>query len=234
MEERMKKYVFIGAYDKTDMLIYVAKILTLMEKKVILVDTTVLKKSRYVVPTMVNEKQYITSYENIDVAIGFDSFQAIQQYQRENFGTETEYDIVLFDIDRAIAYQRFGITNNDMHFFVTSFDIYCLKRGLQILAYIAKDVKVEKVYFSREMLLEEDEYLNYLAKDYTIKWNKKDIIFFPFSTEDMDAIYTNQRAKRIQIKGLSSVYIDSLLYLVEKITGEGNGKVRKAFKKIEN
>ena len=35
----MKKIVFIGTYDKTDMLLYVAKILTLMGKKVILIDT---------------------------------------------------------------------------------------------------------------------------------------------------------------------------------------------------
>ena len=36
------------------------------------------------------------------------------------------------------------------------------------------------------------------------------------------------------MKGLSNVYIDSLLYLVEKITGEGNGKVRKAYKMMDN
>ena len=32
----MKKIIFIGAFDKTDMLIYAAKILTLMQKKVII------------------------------------------------------------------------------------------------------------------------------------------------------------------------------------------------------
>lgn len=230
----MKKYVFIGAYDKTDMLLYVAKILTLMEKKVILVDTTTLKKSRYIVPTMVQEKQYITSYENIDVAIGFDSFEAISQYQRKNFGQETQYDIVLLDIDRAIAYQRFGITSNDVHFFVTSFDVYHLKRGIQVLAYVAKDAKITKIYYTKNMLAEEDNYLNYLAKDYKIKWDEKDIVFFPFETSDLNAIYTNQRSEKIQLKGLSNVYIDSLLYLTEKISGEGNGKVRKAYKMIEN
>ncbi len=230
----MKKYVFIGAYDKTDMLLYVAKILTLMEKKVILVDTTTLKKSRYIVPTMVQEKQYITSYENIDVAIGFDSFEAISQYQRKNFGQETQYDIVLLDIDRAIAYKGFGITSNDVHFFVTSFDVYHLKRGIQVLGYVAKDAKITKIYYTKNMLAEEDNYLNYLAKDYKIKWDEKDIVFFPFETSDLNAIYTNQRSEKIQLKGLSNVYIDSLLYLTEKISGEGNGKVRKAYKMIEN
>lgn len=230
----MKRYVFIGAYDKTDMLLYVAKILTLMGKKIILIDTTILKKSRYIVPTMVNEKQYMTTFEGIDVAIGFENLEAIQQYQIQNYGSQTEYDVVLFDVDRAIAYQKFGITHEDIHFFVTSFDLYHLKRGLQVLAYLPQNIKVTKIYYTKEMLIEEDEYLRYLAKDYKIKWDEKDIIFFPFETEDLNAIYNNQRSGKIQMKGLSGVYTDSLLYLVEKITGEGNGKVKKAFRKIEN
>lgn len=230
----MKKYAFIGAYDKTDMLLYAAKILTLMGKKVMLVDTTILKKSRYIVPTMINEKQYITSYEAIDVAIGFDSLEAINQYQTEKFGKVTQYDIVMLDIDRAIAYQKFNITSDDVHFFVTSFDVYQLKRGIQVLAYIAKEAKVTKIYYTKEMLSAEDEYFHHLAKDYKIKWDQKDIIFFPFETTDLNAIYTNQRSGRIQMKGFSSSYIDSLLYLVEKMSGEGSGKVKKAYKMIEN
>ena len=230
----MKKIVFIGAYDKTDMLLHAAKILSLMDKKVILVDTTVLKKSRYVVPTMINEKQYITNFEGIDVAIGFENFEAIQRYQQNTLGKIEEYDIALLDIDRAIAYQKFGITEKDKHFFVTSFDIYNLKRGVQILAYANKSAEITKIYFTKTMLSEEDQYLNHLAKNYKIKWNKNDIIFFPFETELLDAIYTNQRSGRIQLKGLNSVYIDSILYLVEDITGEGNSKVRKAYKKLEN
>lgn len=230
----MKKYVFVGSYDKTDMLLYAAKILTLMNKKVLLIDTTILKKSRYIVPTMINEKQYITSYEGIDVAIGFDSFASIKQYQVQKFGKQIEYDIVLLDIDRAIAYQKFGITSEDVHFFVTSFDVYHLKRGVQVLAYVPKDIKITKIYYTKDMLSEEDEYLNYLSKNYNIKWDTKDILFFPFETNDLNAIYVNQRSERIQLKGLSNVYIDSLLYLVEKISGEGNGKVRKAYKMLGN
>ena len=229
----MKRIVFIGAYDKTDMLLYVAKILTLMGKKVILIDTTILKKSRYIVPTMIQEKQYITTYEDIDVAIGFESFEAIQKYQKD-FGKVEEYDIALVDIDRAIAYQKFEITAKDQHFFVTSFDVYNLKRGLQVLAYIQKDAVVTKIYYTKSMLAEEDEYLNYLAADYKIKWDESDIVFFPFETVDLNAIYINQRAGRIQMKGLSNTYVDSILYLIEAITGESSGKIRNAYKALDD
>lgn len=198
----MKKYVFIGAYDKTDMLLYVAKILTLMGKKVILIDTTILKKSRYIVPTMIQEKQYITSYEDIDVAIGFDSFETIKQYKKKIEGQEPEYDIALLDIDRAIAYQKFGITEKDRHFFVTSFDVYNLKRGVQVLAHMQNNAKVTKIYYTKSMLAEEDEYLNYLAKDYRVNWDNKNIVFFPFETEDQNAIFVNQRSRQNSDEGL--------------------------------
>lgn len=229
----MKKFVFIGSYDKTDMLIYVAKILTLMGKKVLLVDTTLLKKSRYIVPTMLQEKQYITTYENIDVAIGFENFDAITKYQAK-LGNVEKYDFALIDIDRAIAYQKFGITKDDRHFFVTSFDVFTLKRGVQVLAYINKEAKVTKIYYTKSMLSEEDEYLNYLAKDYKIKWDMQDIIFFPFETADLNAIYINQKAGRVQMVGLSSAYVDSILYIVESITGESSTKVRNAYKMLES
>lgn len=230
----MKKCVFIGSYDKTDMLIYIAKVLTMMGKKVMLVDTTLLKKSKYIVPTMMQEKQYITTFEDIDVAIGFENFQAIHQYQKKVYGKETNYDIVLLDIDRAIAYQKFGIQSEDKHFFVTSFDVYNVKRGIQILAYIQKGVNVTKIYYTKHMIEEEDTYLNNLSKNYKINWDKKNIIFFPFETSDFDAIFANQRSGRIQFKGLSNEYIDSILFLAEDITGEGSSKVKKAYKMIED
>ena len=228
----MKKYVFIGTYDKTDMLIYISKMLTLLDKKVLLVDTTILKKTRYVVPTMIHENKYITNFEGIDIAIGFENLEAIRKYQIDTIGQATEYDIAILDIDRAIAYQKFNITNDDLHYFVTSFDVYNLKRGIQILPYINQNAKITKIYFTAEMSKEEDEYLNYLAKDYKINWEKNNIVLFPYTTEDLNAIFINQRTGKIQMKGLSSLYVESILFLVEEISGESNLKIKKIYKRL--
>ena len=43
----MEKINFIGAYDKTDSIMYIAKILTEMKKKVIIVDATITQKTKY-------------------------------------------------------------------------------------------------------------------------------------------------------------------------------------------
>lgn len=41
----MKKVAFIGGYDKTALILYVARILTVLGKKVLFVDTTLAKKN---------------------------------------------------------------------------------------------------------------------------------------------------------------------------------------------
>ena len=40
----MKKIAFIGSYDKTDFLLYVAKMMTVLGKKVLIVDSTIIQK----------------------------------------------------------------------------------------------------------------------------------------------------------------------------------------------
>lgn len=76
----MKKIGFIGAYDKIDLMLYVAKAITEMNKTVLVVDATTLQKARYVVPCMAPSKCYITEYENIDVAVGFNNLEEIKRY----------------------------------------------------------------------------------------------------------------------------------------------------------
>lgn len=45
----MKKIGFIGAYDKTDIILNIAKVLTLAGKDVLVVDNTITQKCKYVV-----------------------------------------------------------------------------------------------------------------------------------------------------------------------------------------
>ena len=48
----MEKICFIGVFDKTDLLIYISRILVEMGKKVLVIDSTVNQKAKYVVPSI--------------------------------------------------------------------------------------------------------------------------------------------------------------------------------------
>lgn len=228
----MDKIAFIGSYDKADLMIYVAKILTFLNKKVLIVDTTSLQKTRYIIPTMKAEKQYMTTFENIDIAIGFENFEQIKKYAQLDEGTKFDYDYALVNVDSYKGYHNFGIKTEDKKFFVTSFDIYCLRRGLQVFKKIEEPVQVQKVLFSKDMLPEEDQYLNYLSKGLNIIWNE-DVLFFPFEIGDQTAIFMNQRSERIQVRGLSSQYMDGILYIAQEITEAKPGDIKKAGKMLE-
>ena len=123
---------FIGAYDKTDMILNLAKILTCMDKRVLIIDSTVNQKAKYIVPFINPTTTYITNFEDIDIAVGFENIEQIKGYLGDL--PELPYDILLIDIDTNEKMNIFNIQKAQKNFFVTAFDLYSLKKGMEILS----------------------------------------------------------------------------------------------------
>lgn len=229
----MRKIGFIGAYDKTDLIIYIAKILTMMKKKVLVIDSTLTQKARYVVPVINPTKEYITEYEDIDIAVGFSNLEDIKKYLALADVQELEYDYVMFDVDDIEGFQKFRLQEAEKNYFVTSFDNYSLKKGLEILSALKEVLKLKKILFASQVLKEEDDYLNFLSLEYKIMWDEERI-YFPIENGDLNVIYENQRVAKIKFKKLSVQYKDGLASIAEEIVGMNESPmVRKAMKSIE-
>lgn len=229
----MKKIGFIGAYDKTDLIIYIAKILTVLKKKVLVIDSTINQKARYVVPAINPTIKYVTDFEDIDIAVGFSNIEDIKNYLGIGPEQELEYDIILVDTDNLQGFENYELETAQKNYFVTSFDNYSLKKGLEVLSRLQNVVSLTKVLFSKEMLKEEDDYLNFLSLGYKVVWNEYRI-YFPIENGDLSVIYENQRVAKIKFKKLSVQYKDGLAYLAEEILGNvSESNVRKAIKFIE-
>ena len=223
----MKKIGFIGAYDKTDMLLNIAKVLTVMQNRVLVVDSTINQKAKYVVPTV----SYITSFEDIDIAIGFKNVEEIKKY----LGTagDSMYDIYLIDADTPERIEQFQLDMAEKNYFVTSFDVYYLKKGIEILNSLNSEIKLTKILFAKEMLKEEDDYLNFLASESKVVWDE-DRIYFPIENGDLSVIAENQRVQKIKFKKLSVQYNDSIGFITQQILQQNNDSyIRKAIKMIE-
>lgn len=212
----MKKIGFIGAYDKTDLIIYISKILVENGLKVLIIDSTTLQKTRYTVPCITPSKCYITTYEDIDIAIGFETLQEIRNYTGQ---VDFNYDIILLDVDNPEAFENLEMHTSDKNYFVTAFDNYSLKRGLEIIGKSEEKRLMTKILFSRNMAKEEDEYLNFLSFYYAVRWSKEKI-YFPFEVGDNSIIVENQRNARISFKDLSQEYKDGMLEIVSQIAPE--------------
>lgn len=227
----MEKINFIGAYDKTDSIMYIAKILTEMKKKVIIVDATITQKTKYVIPTIDSRSEYIANYANIDFAIGFTNYNDIKTYLGMPQSAAFTYDYMLIDIDNSDLLNNFDVYSSKKNYFVTSFDLYALKKGVEVLKRLSLPVEIMKVYFSNLMSQSEDDYFNYIATGCRVKWNQ-DKIYFPLLNEDLDVIKENQRLSKIRFKGLSNEYKTSLMELTQDICGDSN-EVKKACRQIE-
>ena len=77
-------------------------------------------------------------------------------------------------------------------------------------------LKMTKIFYSKEMLKEEEEYFDYLALGAKVEWNE-DKIYFLLENGDQAAIVENQRLEKIKFKNLSNEYRENVIYLVNKI-----------------
>lgn len=227
----MEKIGFIGSYDKTDIIIYIAKILSALGKRVVVIDSTLNQKAKYVVPVINPTKSYVTEYEDFEVAVGFENSKDIAEYLGVE-RLETLFDIALIDTDSSKVLNDFNMKEAVINYFVTSFDLFSLKKGLEILGGLGETIKMKKVLFSVNGAPEENDYLDFLSSNYKIVWDD-DIIYFPLEKGDLGVIIENQRVSKLKFKKFTPYFIDGFSKMVQEIAGVNTAELKKVFKRIE-
>lgn len=215
----MKKVGFIGGCDKSDLIMYVASILSKMQKKVLVLDATRLQKIKYIIPKIEPAASYITEFEKIDVAIGFRNISSVEEY----IGEKLKYDIVLIDIDTARAIKENYISNVDLNYFVSTFDMYSLKKGIEILGRFEQPLKLIRILYDIEPNKEDEEYLNFLSLGKKVVWTDE-IIYFLQENGDSRAIMNNQRLGKIKFSNMSSIFKENITYIVQQIDDRATTK----------
>lgn len=228
----MKKIGFIGAYDKTDIILSIAKVLTVLGKQVLVIDNTMTQKCKYVVPVINPTKSYITSYEGIDVAVGFNNLNKLKQYIGLEENENLEYDFLIVDTDSFEGISNFSLQRADKVYFVTSFDTYSLRKGIEILSQLGVPTRITRIFYSKDMLREEEDYFDYLSLGIKAIWDEEKI-YFLLENGDLSAIMENQRISKIKFKNLSNEYKENIAFLVNNIDGQiGEKKVRNIIKEL--
>lgn len=228
----MKKIGFIGAYDKTDVILAIAKVLAMANKKVLILDNTITQKCKYVVPVINPTKSYITTYEDIDVAVGFENMERLRQYLGLEDNEKIDYDFFIVDTDNFEGVSTFGLQSADKVYFVTSFDTYSLKKGIEILAQLGVPTHMTRIFFSKDMSKEEEEYFEYLSLGIKAIWSEEKI-YFQLENGDFSAIMENQRILKIKLGNLSNEYRGNIKFLVNDIDSEiGERTIKNIIKEL--
>ena len=156
--------------------------------------------------------------------MGFNNLDEIKKYSGVD---NLQYDFILIDIDENENFKEYEMSKANKNYFVTGFDSYSLKKGLEVIGKMDDKLLMTKVLFSQEMLEEEDDYLNFLSFYYSVRWDDKKI-YFPYESGDASAIIENQRTARIRFKNLSDAYKEGLYAIAQDIISEkNNGEIRK-------
>ena len=228
----MRKVGFVGVYDKIDLILSLAKVLVKAGKRVLVIDSTTLQKAKYIVPNILPTINYITSYDDIDVAVGFENVAKIKQYVGLEDDEELEYDFIFIDIDNLDGAINFEIGYFDKNYFVTSFDGYSLKKGIELLRMLNMPLRMERIFYSKEMLKEEEEYFNYLTLDLKIEWDENKL-YFLLDNGDLSAQMENHLVQNIKFKNLSNEYKENVVFLINELSPDiGERTIRKIIKEM--
>ena len=167
------------------------------------------------------------------MAVGFHNYDEIKEYLGMPIHAELDYDFAFIDVDNYGGIESFKISEAEKNYFVTSFDAFSLKKGLEILSGLTEILSLTKILYSRYATKEEDDYLNYLSLGYKVEWDEERI-YFPFELGDQSVIVENQRVAKIKFKKLSTQYKESLMFIAEELLGENSySQIKKIFRQLE-
>lgn len=127
----------------------------------------------------------------------------------------------MIDVDNEEAFKNLEMYTSDKNYFVTSFDNYSLKKGLEIVGKSRKKEKVlmTKILYAKNIKKADEEYLDFLSFNYAVEWSNGKI-YFPFDNGDATIIIENQRSARISYIELSQEYKEGITNIVNQIAPE--------------
>ena len=113
----MKIINFIGNYDKFELMLYVAKVVKLTQNaSVLIIDSNATQKARCLIPAILNDDQYITTFEEMDIAVGFNNQKEIVEYLQEHNDDFNNYDYVFIDMNTKEMCSNFDSENPNISF----------------------------------------------------------------------------------------------------------------------
>jgi hypothetical protein len=101
-----------------------------------------------------------------------------------------------------------------------------MRKGIEILSQLGVPTHITRVFYSKEMLKEEEDYFDYLSLGIKAIWEEEKI-YFPLENGDLPAIMENQRISKIKLKNMSNEYRDNIKFLTNKIAPEIGEKIIK-------
>lgn len=220
----MKRAIFIGDRDKTDLLFYTAKTLAESGLRVLIVDATALQS-------------YEFSYPVLDVpgqAQEYDRFEVWIPARGEQVVAHADYDFVLYDTDNPFRLAE--LPEVDHRFLVFGCEQTSIRRSIRLLESFFAERPIAELSAFHKVWIEGarepgEAYINEQFEAFPIDW-KESFVYYP-DERDFAVKIANQYASSVKLKGLSAELKHTVQGIVSLLLEQDGRETRKLWKKAE-
>lgn len=233
----MKRYVFTGISDKHEFLLYLSKILSSANKKVLLADATISGKYGYCIGS-IEPKLRLTPFCGFDVAAGFKDEHELNKEIFELGGLAGAYDYLLLDIN-GLNYGCYDAwCSADAIVWVTTFDRYDIEHSKQWFQQLfkkwpdLKGINVKPIYIQAVDSDLSHEYMMSLMEDLPIAWNEEPIIV-PWNETNIALQLENAHTHHLNMQPITRAYKRGLVSIIEYLVGWNTRATRRVLRVAE-
>lgn len=222
----MKVIGLIGYVNKYDFAINLAKSINTMGKSVLVIDATFDRKLQYIIPALNNMGDaYVTQYNNIDFAVGFNSMRDVENYMCEKNINIGLYDYVIIDIDSPRTYEVFKTRGIDKSYFFIHTDVLSVAKNKEMIKAVKiynpdnNSIKMTKVIFKDYMSRAAENYFEKQIESYNIQWDEN---FYEIFMDEKDKIVNtdSEFSGIIDLKKHTIPYLNMISEITENILGD--------------
>ncbi|MCY9763225.1 hypothetical protein M5X06_22120 [Paenibacillus alvei] len=230
----MKQILFMGACEKSDLLIYISKILSAASLKVLLVDATLSQRYFYHIPTIDRETK-LTEYDGFDVVRGCNSLSELTEYFSKKDEELNDYQFVLIDSDNPDNVAGWGELYKQ--FIVSNFERYTVENNISLADSFFENKEKQLVEF--ELIIHpsidcnlDSNYPTATLDHLPIAWGEETFEFL-YEEQDYGVKVNNQHENRVTLRKLSRYMKKQLMMISQIISGLPYGDIKAAFRLAE-
>lgn len=220
----MKSWIFTGKSDKRDLLLYLCKLLTASNQRVLLVDVTDIRKYRYTIGSAAANLS-LMQFSGFDISDGLPDL------------TQTAYDYVLYDVESLYIGLNLWESADQM-VWVTSFDRFEVESSAEWFRLLLirwpqlANIEVLPVYVRTVDSFLTSDYIMSFMEGVSINWNDNRIRI-PWDENNVAVQFENEHAQLLNMQGISRSYKRALRQLMEQLTGWGKTESKNALRIVE-
>jgi hypothetical protein len=229
----LKTWIFAGICEKSDLLLYLCKLLSSLDKRVLLVDATQTHKYPLYIG-LLDRPLEVTEFMNFDVACGFTSQVHLEEHLRDGEGKLERYDYVIYDVEKLSFFSMEIWRDADVRVWTTDYGVWSLHEGSRWLntlhsQYAAlKNLTFQLVYIHVVDTLLARSYIEGHVESWPVSWQGEPIII-PWDEMDMALKLENEHQRQLHMKPLSRRYKKALSTLM-KWTGLDDDHIKRALR----